>query len=82
MSACLRKPSLTALLTGLIPCVAICFAVPLWDRIDPMVIGLPFNLFWLTLWTLLTPLFLWIAHLAESAAESRRLKTEGERRTQ
>jgi hypothetical protein len=32
-----------------------CFSVALWDRIHPMVLGLPFNLFWLILWIVLTP---------------------------
>jgi len=31
-----------------------CFSVPLWDRVHPMVFGLPFNLFWLILWIVLT----------------------------
>lgn len=51
-----RKPSLRALLVGIIPFVAMCFSVPLWDRVTPLVFGLPFNLFWLALWILLTPL--------------------------
>jgi hypothetical protein len=33
--------------------------VPLWDRIDPMILGLPFNLFWLILWIVLTPAVMW-----------------------
>ena len=52
----MRKPSLGAILFGLIPFVAICFSVPLWDRVYPMLLGLPFNLFWLIAWILLTPL--------------------------
>ena len=36
-----------------------CFTVTLWDRIDPHVFGLPFNLFWLILWIALTPLCMW-----------------------
>ena len=52
----MKRPSLAALLLGLIPFLAICFSVSLWDRVYPMVLGLPFNLFWLILWLLLTPL--------------------------
>lgn len=61
----MKRPSLGALLFGFVPFVGICFAVPLWDRIYPMVLGLPFNLFWLVLWTLLTPLCLWGAYRLE-----------------
>ena len=66
-----RSPSWLALLLGLIPFAAICFTVGLWDRIDPVVAGLPFNIFWLILWTLLTPLCMWGAYRSEqrSAAE-------------
>jgi hypothetical protein len=41
-------------LIGLIPFVGMCFSVPLWDRIFPMVLGMPFNLFWLSLWVVLS----------------------------
>src|SRR5215469_18530247 len=54
--ASVRKPSYGAMLFALIPFVAICFTVPLWDRIDPVILGLPFNFFWLIAWLLLTPL--------------------------
>ncbi len=30
-----------------------------------MVLGLPFNLFWLILWILITPLVMWIAYRIE-----------------
>ena len=43
-----------------------CFTVSLWDRIYPIVLGLPFNLFWLTLWMLLTPLCMWGAYFIET----------------
>jgi Protein of unknown function (DUF3311) len=60
-----RKPAWPSLLLGLIPFVAICFTVPLWDRVNPIVAGLPFNLFWLILWVLLTPLCMWGAYRFE-----------------
>ncbi len=50
----MKRPSTTAVLIGLIPFVAMCFSVPLWDRISPRVLGLPFNLFWLSLWIVLS----------------------------
>jgi hypothetical protein len=63
----LQKPSLGALLFALIPFIAICFCVPLWDRIYPTVFGLPFNFFWLILWLFLTPLCMWGAYRVEAS---------------
>ncbi len=60
-----KRPSWRAILVGLIPFFAVCFSVPLWDRVHPMVLGLPFNLFWLVLWILITPLVMWIAYRIE-----------------
>jgi hypothetical protein len=59
-----------AVLFALIPFTAICFSVTLWDRIDPIVLGLPFNFFWLITWLLLTPLCMWGAYRLESARSS------------
>lgn len=58
----MKKPSLASLLLGLIPFIAICFSVPLWDRIYPTVFGLPFNFFWLISWLFLTPVCMWAAY--------------------
>ncbi|HEY4978874.1 MAG TPA: DUF3311 domain-containing protein [Candidatus Acidoferrum sp.] len=66
----MRKPSMGAVLFALIPFTAICFSVTLWDRIDPIVLGLPFNFFWLITWLLLTPLCMWGAYRLESARAS------------
>lgn len=65
----MKKPSPWSLLIGLIPFVGMCFSVPLWDRVHPMVLGLPFNLFWLVSWILLTPLFMWGAYRIETPGE-------------
>ena len=62
----MRKPSPGALLLGLLPFVGVCFTVSAWDRIDPMVFGLPFNLFWLILWIGLTSLCMWGAYRIEA----------------
>ena len=67
----MRRPSLGAIAVGCLPLFAVCFSVPLWDRVYPMVMGLPFNFFWLILWTLLTPLCLWGAYYFEKRADSR-----------
>jgi len=61
-----RKPSCGAILFALVPFAAICFSVPLWDRIDPVILGLPFNFFWLIAWLLLTPLCMWGAYRSEA----------------
>lgn len=61
----MKPPSLVSLLLGFIPFIATCFSVSLWDRIYPFVLGLPFNIFWLVLWLLLSPLFMWAAYRIE-----------------
>ncbi len=66
----MRKPSVGAILLALIPFVAICFTVSLWDRIDPRVLGLPFNFFWLITWLLLTPLCMWGVYRLEAPRAS------------
>ena len=71
----MSKPSLLAVLLGLLPFVGMCFSVPLWDRVYPLLLGLPFNLFWLTAWIVLTTLCLWGAYHVERA----RLTQQGER---
>jgi len=62
----MKRPSRAALLLALIPFVAMCFSVPLWDRVDPVVLGLPFNLFWLISWIVLTPVCMWGAYRIET----------------
>ncbi len=61
----MKRPSAGALLFGFIPFIAICFSVSLWDRVYPVVFGLPFNFFWLILWMFLTPICLWAAYRME-----------------
>ena len=66
-----KKPPLLALLLGLIPFVAMCFSVALWDRIDPVILGIPFNLAWLLCWIILTSLCIWAAYRIESARDKK-----------
>ena len=47
------------LLLAAIPIAALSIAVPLVNRIEPRVFGLPFLLCWIVLWVCLTPAFLW-----------------------
>jgi hypothetical protein len=64
-----KKPSRGALLFGLIPFVAMCFSVPLWDRVHPVVLGIPFNLFWLISWIVLSTLCMWAAYRVEAGRD-------------
>lgn len=74
----MKPPSLGTILLGLIPFIATCFSVSLWDRIYPIVFGLPFNFFWLILWLLLTPLIMWGAYrLEEPRTRGDRDKQDG-----
>ena len=65
----MKTPSIGALALGFIPFLAMCFTVLLWDRVQPLILGLPFNLFWLILWIVLTPCCLWGAYRIESSAD-------------
>jgi Protein of unknown function (DUF3311) len=74
----MKRPSLGAILLGLIPFAATCFSVALWDRVYPRILGLPFNFFWLILWLLLTPLLMWGAYrLEEPRARAARRENGG-----
>ncbi len=66
----MRRPSLGAILVGFVPLMALCFSVPLWDRVYPIVFGLPFNCFWPILWILLTPLIMWAAYRVEARRDA------------
>ena len=63
----MKRPSRGALLLAVIPFMAMCFSVSLWDRIEPLVLGVPFNIFWLTSWIVLTSVCLWGAYRIETA---------------
>jgi hypothetical protein len=43
-----------------------CFSVSYWDRIEPFVFGLPFNLFWLISWIVLSTVCLRAAYALEA----------------
>lgn len=58
----MKRPSVAAVFLAIIPFVAMCFTVPVWDRVQPMVLGLPFNIFWLLAWIVLTSACLRAAH--------------------
>lgn len=60
----MQKTPTAAIILGLIPFVGMCFTVPLWDRVTPMVLGLPFNMFWLLAWIVIASLCLMLANRA------------------
>jgi len=74
----MTKPTTAALLLACIPFLAVCFSVPLWDRIDPMVLGLPFNLFWLMCWIPLTSACLWGAYRLHASRRPENTPGHGE----
>jgi len=67
-----KPPSAVALLLALIPFAAMAFSVALWDRVDPVIVGVPFNLAWLMSWVVLTSLCMWAAFRVEAAREKKR----------
>ena len=62
-----KTPSFAAIVVALIPFCAMCFSVPAWDRVYPMVLGLPFNFFWLLSWIVLTTVCMWAVYRIESS---------------
>jgi hypothetical protein len=48
-----------------------CFSVSLWDRVYPMVFGIPFNLFWLIAWIVLSTLCMCAAYRVEVARDKK-----------
>jgi hypothetical protein len=51
--------SMLRALIAAIPIVALSVAVPLVNRVEPRVFGLPFLLAWVLGWVILTPVVLW-----------------------
>lgn len=50
---------LRALLAA-IPIAALTIAVPLVNRVEPRLFGMPFLLSWILVWTVVAPVFLWM----------------------
>ena len=61
----MQKGTKYALILGTIPFITLVFALPLVNRIKPMILGLPFMLFWILTWVILTPLILFVAYTLE-----------------
>ena len=54
-----------ALALASIPFLTLVFALPLVNRIHPVILGLPFLLFWILAWVALTPFILGLAYYLE-----------------
>jgi hypothetical protein len=60
-----RRPSIASILLAVVPFVAMCFSVSLWDRVFPTVLGIPFNMFWMLAWIVLTSAILSVIYHLE-----------------
>lgn len=47
------------LVLAALPVIALTLAVPLVNRVEPRILGLPFLLAWIAFWVIVTPLFIW-----------------------
>ena len=61
----MKRGTKYALICGAIPFITLVFALPLVNRIKPVILGLPFVLFWILVWVILTPVILFIAYTLE-----------------
>jgi hypothetical protein len=58
-----KRHPLIALVLALIPVAALVAGLPFVNRLQPVVLGLPFLLFWILGWVLVTPFFLAVAYV-------------------
>jgi len=58
-----------ALVPAAIPVLALIAALPFVNRLEPVVLGLPFLLFWILGWVLATPVLLGVAYLIARRAD-------------
>lgn len=61
----MKKGKRVAIFLGSIPFLALVFALPFVNRLEPIILGLPFILFWIILWVFLTPFILMAAYRLE-----------------
>lgn len=61
----MRKGTKLALLLASLPFLTLVFALPLVNRLTPVILGLPFLLFWILAWVALTPVILLLAYRLE-----------------
>lgn len=68
----MQKGTIYALILGAVPFVTLVFALPLVNRVEPIILGLPFLLFWILAWVIATPFLLFAAYLLEKKFNTRR----------
>ena len=56
---------------AVVPAIGMLGGVPFANRVTPYVLGLPFLLFWVTAWVVLTSVILWIIYVLDRAREPR-----------
>ena len=61
----MQKGTRYALLLASVPFITLVFMLPFVNRIEPVIIGLPFLLFWTVCWIFLTPFILLAAYLLQ-----------------
>ena len=61
----MRKKPRLALLLGAVPFLMLVFALPFVNRVEPVILGFPFVLFWIVVWVALTPVCLFLADRIE-----------------
>jgi hypothetical protein len=61
----MQKGTKLALLVATIPFITLVFALPLVNRVEPVILGFPFVLFWIVVWVILTPPILFAAYMLE-----------------
>jgi len=61
----MQKGTKLALLVATIPFITLVFALPLVNRVEPVILGFPFVLFWIVAWVILTPPILFAAYRLE-----------------
>jgi hypothetical protein len=52
---------------ALIPFLAQLVALPLVNKIHPLILGFPLFHFWLLIWMILTPIFTWFIYLIQKS---------------
>jgi hypothetical protein len=64
----MKKSRALAFVVGaLVPIVAVLGLMPLYNRVEPLVLGFPFGYFWIFLWIVLTSVCLLVAYKLDPA---------------
>jgi uncharacterized protein DUF3311 len=54
---------------AVVPAIGMLGGVPFANRVRPYVLGLPFLLFWVTAWVVLTSAIMWLIYALDRAGE-------------